>query len=409
MDLVDARFETLQSFAESDLHDRLLPWWMEHMPDDENGGFYGVVLPDNTPDKTADRFIVLFSRLVWTFSSAYRVTGRAVYKAYARRAYEYFVKCFYDQANGGFFTSVKYDGSPSSTYKFVYGNAFAVYALAEYARAFDDKAAVCLAQETVDKLDTHLYDAQSLGYYETADADWQRTPNRRGMNRFSEEEKTMNTHLHLIEAYTNLLRAAPSSTLRSRVRELLYLFLNKITDRQTHHFYYFQRRDWTPTTPVQSFGHDIEGSWLLYETAEALCEPEAVRAARDVCVNIARAVCDMGFHESGALASEYDPSTRTYLYTHFSWWEQAEAVVGCLNAWQLTREGSFLDRAAQSIAYIDNTFVDRKLGGWHARVGMDGTPDPSPDKANGFICPYHNARMSLEIMERIERIAKHNG
>jgi mannobiose 2-epimerase len=221
------------------------------------------------------------------------------------------------------------------------------------------------------------------------------------MNRGAGNEKTMNTHLHLIEAYTNLLRIDDSKALRSRVRELLYIFLNKIVNRESWHFNYFQTRDWTPTTPDQSFGHDIEGSWLLYETAEILGEPEVISDTRNVSVKMARAVYDDGIAESGALISEYEVLHGRYT-DDFSWWEQNEAAVGFLNAYQLTKEEKFLDASAAALDYIDKHFIDRKNGGWYARVSKDGVPYADRDKCNGFVCPYHNARMSIEIIKRVK-------
>ena len=401
---MEQKLSRMLDFAVNDLNNNLLPWWMKHLPDEKNGGFYGVVNADNTPNEQADRFIVLFARLIWTFSAAFRVTGIDKYRGMADRAYDYFTTRFYDDKHGGFFTSIHYDGTPSLEHKHVYGNAFAIYALAEYARAFKCDGAIRRAQETVDILDRFMYDEQYQGYYETASRSWARTPSVRGMNRHEDELKTMNTHLHLIEAYTNLLRVNESSALRSRVRRLLYIFLNKIINRDTHHFHYFQLRDWTSTTAEESFGHDIEGSWLLYETAEVLGEAEALSDTRGVSLNMARAVYEDGIHACGALNSEYDPVKKTFV-PQFSWWEQAETVVGFLNAWELSGEEKFLDISMNALDYIDAHFIDRERGGWQAHVSPEHKPDIAMHKATGFLCPYHNARMSLEIIERCEKRA----
>ena len=400
--MMEQRLSGMLDFAVNDLNNNLLPWWMKHLPDACNGGFYGVVRADNSPDTEADRFIVLFARLVWTFSAAYRVTRIKSYAETANRAYDYFTTRFYDQKHGGFFTSVRYDGTPSLKHKLVYGNAFAVYALAEYARAFKSDAAIQRAIETTDLLDKFMYDEVYQGYYETASPDWMHTPSVRGMNRHENELKTMNTHLHMIEAYTNLLRVSESNALRSRVRRLLYIFLNRILNRDTHHFHYFQQRDWIPTTPEQSFGHDIEGSWLLYETAQVLGENEALADTRGVSINMARAVYEDGLHPSGALYSEYDPEKKIFA-PHFSWWEQAESVVGFLNAWELSGDEKFFDLSLHTLNYIDSNFIDRERGGWQSHLSHAHKPKTDLHKATGFLCPYHNARMSLEIIERCER------
>lgn len=400
---MDNRLQRLLDFAEKDLHENLMPWWSSHIMDGA-GGFYGRVTPDGISDPEADRYIVLSSRLVWTYSAAYRVTGREEYKRHAEDCYRQFTETFYDKEYGGFYFAVDKGGKPSKPHKFVYGNAFAVYALAEYARAFGSQEAVELALKTAEKLDSSAWDTTYGGYFETATREWAWTPTVRGMNAGKEDQKTMNTHLHMIEAYTNLLRVADTPALRSRTRVLLYLFLETITNRVTHHFHYFQRRDWTPTTPEQSYGHDIEGSWLLTEAAEVLGEAQGEKDVANICVNIARAVLDDGFSELGGLYTDYDPRTGKY-HPGFTWWEQSEAVVGFLNAWQMTGEEKFLDKAVAVTDFIDKYFVDRELGGWYAHLNGDLTPRAEVDKAMSSICPYHNARMHLELIERIGKMS----
>ena len=218
----------------------------------------------------------------------------------------------------------------------------------------------------------------------------------------------MNTHLHMIEAYTCLLRTDKSKFMQNKVREHLYVMLNKIVDHDIHHYYYFQDRAWNPTTQEISFGHDIEGSWLMMETAEVLGEPEAMRYAQDTCMNIARACYEQGFREDGAMLSEYDPVTG-HASQRLSWWEQNEAVVGFLNAWEVTGEEKYLDASLQCFDFADKHFVDHEKGGWFAVLSLDGTQVLSKQKANGPTCPYHNGRMCMEIIERYRRHAAAEG
>ena len=215
----------------------------------------------------------------------------------------------------------------------------------------------------------------------------------------------MNTHLHLLEAYTSLCRVDDSDKTRNSLRQQLYVMLNKIVDHDIHHYFYYQARDWKPTTPEVSFGHDIEGSWLMMETTEVLGEPEAHRAARDTCVQIARACLEQGQREDGAMQSEFDPRTG-HIGQFISWWEQNEAVVGFLNAWEMTGEEKFLDASLKTFEFIQDRFVDDKLGGWFSILDFDARKPLNPYKLNDGICPYHNGRMNFEIIERFRRYNK---
>ncbi|NLG24022.1 MAG: N-acyl-D-glucosamine 2-epimerase [Clostridiales bacterium] len=393
--MTDARWDQLYRRAKAELTENLLPWWMTHAVD-QLGGFHGAVGNDNRPEPDARRHAVLFARLVWTFSSCYRVLGGGEYLRLARRAHDYLIANFWDAAHGGVYTLLDARGAVLDDRKMVYANAFAIYALAEYGRATGDGQAIARASLLADRLRERAFDPVHRGYVEVCDRDFTPNPWLRGMNRRPSDEKTMNTHLHLLEAHTCLLRVDGGQ--RSRVREQLYVMLNRIVNRDTHHFHYFQDAAWNPTTADVSFGHDIEGSWLMMEAAEVLGEPEARRATREVCVNIARACLDEGLTEQGAMRTEYDPVAREYSH-RLSWWEQNEAVVGFVNAWQATGEGKFLDAALRCYDYLDAHFVDRAGGGWFAILNADGAP-LSTKKADGFICPYHNARMCLELIER---------
>jgi mannobiose 2-epimerase len=387
------------SFARQDLENNLLPWWRTCTPDGENGGFYGAVGGDNVPDKSADKFLVLNARLLWTFSAAYAFTKNDNDKACAQRAYDYLTRYFHDKELGGFYTYVDCRGAVANDRKFTYGNAFAVYALAEYARVFGCPKAKTLARETAAHLDTHMWDAQHLGYLEVASRDWQYMPNVLMHGNAPESQKTMNTHLHVLEAYANFLRIDDTPALRHRVRTLLYLILNKIVNPCTWHFNYYQGLDWAVTDPNYSLGHDIEGSWLLYEAAEILNEPEALADTRRVCVNMARAVYDLGRMPEGGIYTEYDVREHTYS-AQVSWWEQNEGVVGFLHAYQLTGEEKFLHAAEDALDFIKKYFIDKENGGWYAFLSQDLQPIKTRDKCNPYICPYHNARMSLEILRR---------
>ena len=394
---MNEKLKRLYDMAMADLTENLLPWWMTHAVDDDKGGFYGRVDCDDRPDPDAPRYITLNARLVWTFAAAYRVLGDKRYLDMAKRAYQYFTGHFRDAEYGGYYTMVDCHGRVIDDHKFIYGNAFALYGLSEYARATGDPDALRLAQEQALSLEK-AWDPRDKGYFEAALRDFTHAPWIRGVNRKPTDEKTMNSHLHLLEAFTACLRVCDTPFVRGRTRQLLYLMLNRIVNPDIHHYHYFQDRAWNPTTWDISYGHDIEGSWLMWETAGVLGEPEAGRRARDICVNMARAALEEGLGEDGAMRTEYDPITGKRSQ-YLSWWEQNESVVGFVNAWQMTGEERFLDAALRVDEYIAAHFVDHKNGGWTPYLSLDGA-SLGRDKVNGTTCPYHNTRMSLEIIER---------
>ena len=403
---MNEKLQKLYDLAVDELTNNILPWWIEHDVDEEHGGFYGAVTNDNAPVPHATRFITLNARLVWTFSAAYRVMGNPEYKKMADRAYNYFIKYFWDDEYNAANNRVDEFGDPVSKQRYIYGEAFAIYGLSEYARAMGCNEALEYARKLVASLEKHVYDPVYKGYFESCKPDWTHDPWTRGVNRLPTDEKTMNNHLHLIEAYTCLLRTDKSDFMQNKVREHLYVMLNKIVDHDIHHYFYFQARDWKPTTQEISFGHDIEGTWLMMETAEVLGEPEAMRYTKDTCMNMARACYEQGFRkEDGAMLSEYDPVTG-HSSLFLSWWEQNEAVVGFLNAWEVTGEEKYLDASLKCFEFAREHFVDHENGGWFARLSLDGKTVLSTDKVNDYTCPYHNSRMCMEIIERYRKLSK---
>ena len=394
------KLQQLYDMALADLTQNLMPWWMAKTVDDANGGFYGEVDGEDRPIPDAPKFITLNARLVWTFASVYRVLGGAEYRAMADRAYAYFTERFRDRDHGGYYTTLDSAGNVLDDHKFVYGNAFALYGLSEYARVTGSSEALKLASEQAANLEK-AWDPQYKGFFEAAARDWSPAPWIRGVNRLLTDVKTMNSHLHLLEAYACHLRVNKSPLMRNKVRQLLSIMLNHIVDADIHHYHCFFDRAWAPTSWEMSFGHDIEGSWLMLEAAEVLGEEETLRRTRDVCVNMARAALEEGFTDDGAMLTEYDPVTGHRSQT-LTWWEQNEAVVGFLNAWELTGDEAFIDASLKCFEYIQRHFIDRKNGGWYPCLTLDGECHGS-SKADGWTCPYHNSRMSLEIIERYRK------
>jgi mannobiose 2-epimerase len=398
--------QDLREKVEEELCSDILPFWLKYTIDEEFGGFRGQVANDLTVATHADKGLILNARILWTFSKAYSVYGEAEYLDAARRAYEYLSHYFWDEEFGGVYWMVDYQGRPTDTKKRTYGQAFTVYSLAEYAHASGDREASAKAARLVKQIEASTHDAENGGYFETYERDWTLAADQRLSDVDMDEKKSMNTHLHLLEAYASLLRTCEEAPLRSRLRvrlrELIEIFLEHIIDRESHHLLLFFDEVWKPRSEKVSFGHDIEASWLLCEAAEILGNPGILERVRVVAVKMAQAVHEQGLDADGGLFYEAEATGIFDKDKH--WWVQAEAVVGFLNAYELSGKRHFLQAAEASWEFIEKSIVDRQFGEWFWLVSKDGAPDNGQVKVGPWKCPYHNSRTCFEVMERLNAL-----
>jgi cellobiose epimerase len=397
----------LRERVERELLGNILPFWLKHSIDNEHGGFYGQITNDLRIDPLANKGLILNARILWTFARAYNVYGDEPYLQTAQRAYQYLLQHFWDREFGGVFWMVDYQGRPVETKKRIYGQAFTVYALAEYALICSDDGPLQNAVALHRLIEKASHDATNGGYFETYERDWTLAREQRLSDVDMDEKKSMNTHLHMLEAYANLLRRGAEPLLRERLRELLRVFLDRIIDRDSHHFRMFFDEQWHDRSQWLSFGHDIEGSWLICEAAEVLGDPEIVREAQNEAVKMARVVYDQALDPDGGLL--YEGRGNEIIDSDKHWWPQAEAVVGFLNAYELSGESYFLTASERTWSFIENCIVDRRFGEWYWKVSRDGKPSADKYKVDPWKCPYHNSRACFEVMERLDRLATEQG
>ncbi|MGA2299975.1 MAG: AGE family epimerase/isomerase [Candidatus Acidiferrum sp.] len=403
MRLVDG----LRERVERELRGDILPFWLNYAVDREYGGFRGQIANDLTIDPLAHKGLILNARILWTFAKAYKVYGDDVYLRTARRAYEYLRRYFWDVEFGGVYWMVDHLGNPVETKKRIYGQAFTVYALAEYAAASAEKEPLEMAIALHRKIEAASHDGKNDGYFETYERDWKLAGEQRLSEVDMDEKKSMNTHLHLLEAYANLLRLWNDDGLRKRLRELLRIFLDHIIDPETHHFRMFFDEVWRDRSDRFSFGHDIEGSWLICEAAEVLGDTAILEETRKAAVRMAQAVYQQAVDNDGGLL--YEGTRKELIDTDKHWWPQAEAVVGFLNAYELSGRDYFLKASQNSWEFIEKYIVDHQRGEWYWKVSRDGTPSNDKYKVDPWKCPYHNSRTCFEVMERLDKLAKKHG
>lgn len=384
------------------LNSCILPYWQERMLDPA-GGFYGRRDGYDRLDPDAERGAILNARILWTFSAAFKATNKEEYLDTAFHAYKYIMQHFIDREHGGTFWSLNPDGSPADTKKQFYAIGFMIYALSEFYDAFPCTDALQTALELFDVIESHSRDRQKDGYIEATTRDWQPIADMRLSDRDENASKTMNTHLHIIEGYTNLLRVLrkhdgdPEAIGRvdEATRYLLRLFLDRIENPVTHHLTLFFDDDWRKTDDTISYGHDIEASWLLLETAEVIGDDQLTAETRAHTEKIAKAGLE-GRCSDGSMLYERLPDGH-YL-NNKDWWVQAENVVGQLYLYRHHGMDEYLEKAWQSWRYIADKIVD-PAGEWFwgRTAGNDAPVDRSADKAGFWKCPYHNSRMCLEV------------
>lgn len=379
-----------------ELQTNILPYWIERMTD-PRGGFYGRRDGDDRLDAEAPKGAILNARILWSFSAAYRVLGRPEYLETATRAKREIIDRFYDPDFGGIYWSLNADGTPLDTKKQFYAIGFAIYGLSEYVRATGDAEALNCAIRLFRDIETHSHDRRLGGYIEAANRDWSPIADMRLSAKDDNAAKTMNTHLHIIEPYTNLLRVWPDSELREATADLLRLFLDTFTvPGGRGHLGLFFDSEWHRQDGEISYGHDIEASWLMLETAQTLADPDLLDRTLATTRLIADAALE-GRCFDGSMLYERHASGRYDDDKH--WWVQAENVVGQLYQYIFHGRAEFLPMAVQSWDYIRDNIVDREHGEW-LWSRRDGLPNRSDDKAGFWKCPYHNSRMCLEVAER---------
>ena len=391
--------ETFKHEVQDVLENNILRFWMDNMVDEKHGGFYGRMDGKGVLHPKADKGAILNARILWTFSAAYRVLGKKEYLAMATRAKRYFIDHFIDKQYGGVYWSVDYKGNPVDTKKQFYAIGFALYGMSEYARATEDKEAQSIAVNLYHCLELHALDHEYNGYIEATTRDWQPLDDVRLSDKDANYPKSQNTHLHIIEPYANLYRIWPMPELEQSLKNIIHIFLHCILNRDTHHLDLFFEEDWTRGAGhLESYGHDIECSWLMHEAAIVLGNRELLQQMEEVVKMVAKA-SEKGLNPDGSMVHEANVDTG-YIDDDPQWWVQAEAVVGFVNIYQHFGDESALQKALHCWEYIKKNLIDYEHGEWYWSRRKDGTLNLDEDKAGFWKCPYHNGRMCLEILER---------
>ena len=410
----------LRSEMLSCIEQNILPFWIRFQ-DEENGGFYGRMTGDGILDKEASKGGILNARILWSFSASYRVLGKPEYLAMATRAKDYILEHFLDSVYGGTYWELDYKGNPIDTKKQFYALGFMLYGMSEYVRALRQRPDASVSESDIQKvlgvcinlftcIEEHSLDEVYNGYIEACTREWGEIADMRLSELDANYPKSQNTHLHIIEPYANFYRVLKAEErgpvlpillkVETALRNLIDIFCDKILNPDTHHLDLFFEMDWTRGAGwLESYGHDIECSWLLHEAALVLADKEVLAKVEPIVQLVAKA-SEKGLNPDGSMTHEANLDTG-YVDADRHWWVQAETVVGFYNIYQHFGDEEALQKALRCWQYIKDNLIDHDLGEWYWSRDAERNINRKDDHAGFWKCPYHNSRMCLELIERI--------
>ncbi|HEY5913315.1 MAG TPA: AGE family epimerase/isomerase [Verrucomicrobiae bacterium] len=399
------RLEDFAARVRRELFGNILPFWTGPALDHQHGGWLAWLSNDLKPDHSRPKGLILNSRILWAFSAVYRAYPDLLCRQMAERAAEVVMNRFWDSEHGGAYWRLDATGHAVDDSKKIYGQAFYIYALAEYWQAFAGQvSALARTKDLFELLERHARDPIHGGYWEVRRRDWSEAAEMRLSEKDMNEKKSMNNHLHVLEAYTNLYRVWKDPRLEARLRELIRIFHQRILQPGAWHLNHFFDERWQVRSDSCTYGHDIEASWLLCEAAEALGDDALCRHAHELGLQIANAVHEEALEADGGLC--YEGRHGQIIDRGKECWPQAEAIIGFINAFQLSGKTGYLEAAMRVWDFIERHLVDREHGEWFWRVNPDGTRDTTLPKLSEWKGPYHGTRACLETLRRLSTISR---
>ena len=388
------KFDTIKASFKNEL-ENILTYWKNNTIDTQNGGFIGHIDYPDIKKPEANKGIILNSRILWSFAAASNFYKDNRYAELCERSYNYLKNYFQDTKYGGVFWEVDYKGNPVNKRKQVYAQAFTIYALSEYYLFSKNKEVKDWAIEIFELIEKHAFDSKFDGYIEAFNKDWSPIENMRLSEKDDNEAKTMNTHLHVLEAYTTLYKIHPTEKVKNALEGLLNVFLDKFLNPNGHLELFFDE-EWNLKSTVYSYGHDIETAWLLIEAAKVLKKPTLLKKTEDAAILITDTFISEAIDKDGAVINEINTKTGV-LDTDRHWWQQAEAIVGLYYAYQINKNEKYVDVASKIWTFIDEKVIDHKHGEWFWLIDENGNYNPKDEKVGMWKCPYHNSRAGIQL------------
>lgn len=374
----------------------IIPFW-KNLRDDENGGYYGYLSYDLKLDKKAEKGCILNSRIMWFFSNAYTLLKDPALLDEADHGYAFLKDYCIDSENGGIYWSMNYDGTPLDTTKHTYNQAFCIYALSSYYEASGKEEALDLAKQLFHMIEKKCTDDQ--GYLEAFTRDFKPESNEKLSENGVLAEKTMNTLLHVFEAYTELYRVSKDAEVKERLKWIMDVFADKIYDPARKRQEVFFDKNYNSLIDLHSYGHDIETAWLMDRGVEILGEEEYSKKMTPITKALTENIYEVAF-DGHSLANECENGV---VDTNRVWWVQAETIVGFLNGYEKDPSRTEYKEAAEAVwKFVKEHVIDSREGSeWFWLVRQDGSPVEGKPIVEPWKCPYHNGRMCMEVIRRL--------
>ena len=396
------RFTSLQQEFRQELI-AIADWWAKYTVDHEQGGFYGEIDVNNQPIKDASKGIILNARILWFFSEVAQEVDNPVYRNCAKRAYDYIVAHFFDNEQGGVYWELNAAAAPINTKKQVYAQAFTIYGLCAYYQLAGDAQAMVRALECFALIERYAIDRKHQGYLEAFTRHWDILEDVRLGDKDLNFPKSQNTHLHILEAYTTLYQASPSTEIKAALKYNILMFDKYMIDRNTHHVRMFMDLEWKDFSPGYTYGHDIEASWLIAKALLSLGDDAYSTALTPTLIQIAKVTVDEAMGEKGQVIDSYDFSTRS-INSDTVWWVQAEALVGFLYAYTTSGDEQFYLAAENVWQFIKTYQIDHKHGEWYWMSSLHNSIMDAYYKVGFWKCPYHNGRAMMESIRYLNKM-----
>ena len=372
---------------------QILSYWANNTLDLEFGGFLGQIDHYNSVIPKAPKGIILNTRILWSFSAASNHLKTNQHKVICDRAYTYLKDFFRDKEHKGVYWELDYKGNPINKRKQVYAQAFTIYALSEYYIFSKNEEAKNWAIELFEDLEKHANDKLNKGYFEAFNNDWSPIEDMRLSDKDMNASKTMNTHLHVLEAYTSLLKVYDIPQLKNALRLLVEVFLQHFLNDKNHYELFFDDQ-WNLLSNSVSYGHDIEAAWLLIDAVKLLNDGELLNQVNTTALRVADTFLEEGIDNDGAVINEKNLATN-HIDSDRHWWPQVEALIGLNYAYNLNNDQKYITNSLKIWDFTKRNLIDYENGEWFFRVDKNGNVYTQEDKVSMWKAPYHTSRACM--------------